>query len=119
MDDEQIIRNVAGELIRTLGHDVDFAVHGEEAIAKYEQARISGRPFDVVILDLTIRGGMGGAETMQRLSKIDPAVKAVVSSGYSDDSITSNHFEHGFMAFLKKPYNVGDLQGTLDMLLKS
>ena len=118
MDDEQIIRNVAGELLRTLGHDVEFAVHGEEALAKYEHARHSGRPFDVVILDLTIRGGMGGAATMQQLARIDPAVKAIVSSGYSDDSITSNHREQGFMAFLKKPYNVNDLQGTLDPLLK-
>ena len=119
MDDEQIILNVAGELIRTLGHEVEFAIHGEEALAKYEMAQRSGKPYDVVILDLTIRGGMGGAETIQKLSKIDPAVKAIVSSGYSDDSITANHLDGGFMAFLKKPYNVNDLQGTLDMLLKT
>ena len=119
MDDEQIIRDVAGELIRTLGHDVDFAIHGEEALAKYETAQRSGIPFDVVILDLTIRGGMGGAETMRNLTKLDPAVKAVVSSGYSDDSITANHLDRGFRAFLKKPYNVDELQGTLDELLKA
>jgi CheY-like chemotaxis protein len=119
MDDEQVIRNVAGELIRALGHRVEFAVHGKEAIEKYQTAKQSGEPFDVVILDLTIRGGMGGAETVQKLSEIDPGVKAVVSSGYSDDAAISDFPEHGFKAFLKKPYNVDDLREVLVTLLNS
>jgi two-component system cell cycle sensor histidine kinase/response regulator CckA len=117
MDDEQIIRSVAGELITALGHRVEFAAHGKEAIEKYRAARHSGSPFDAVILDLTIRGGMGGAEAFQELWKIDPAVKAIVSSGYSDDSVVSNHQTRGFKAFLKKPYNVNNLRNVLNMVL--
>jgi two-component system, cell cycle sensor histidine kinase and response regulator CckA len=119
MDDEQVIRNVAGELIRALGHSTEFAVHGNEAIEKYQEAKRSGRPFDVVILDLTIRGGMGGAETIQRLLEIDPGVKAIVSSGYSDDSLIAGYQKQGFKSALKKPYNVAELRDTLNILLKS
>jgi PAS domain S-box-containing protein len=117
MDDDEMVRTVAGELLQALGHGVDFAAHGEEALAKFREARESGRPFDAVILDLTIRGGMGGAETLRRLLEIDPAVKAVVSSGYSDDAVTSTYRDHGFRAFLKKPYRLEELRETLDSLL--
>lgn len=117
MDDDPMILGVAGELIRTLGHDVEHALDGEEALDKYRDARLSGRPFDVVILDLTIRGGMGGAETIRRLSQIDGDVKGIVSSGYSDDAVTSNFAAHGFKAFLKKPYNFSQLQGALSSLI--
>ena len=77
-----------------------------------------GAPFDIVILDLTIRGGMGGVETLRRLADIDRNVKAIVSSGYSDDAALSNYREQGFQAFLKKPYNIEDLQNTLHALLE-
>jgi PAS domain S-box-containing protein len=113
MDDEEVVRNVAGELIKALGHDVDYALHGEEALAKYRAAQSAGRRYDAVILDLTIRGGMGGAETLRRLLIIDQDVAAVVSSGYSDDAVTSNYREHGFKAFLKKPYDLDNLQCVL------
>ncbi len=119
MDDEQVIRDVGGEIIRELGHEVEFAVHGEDAVKKYREALESGKPFDMVILDLTIRGGMGGAETLQKLVKIDPGVKAVVSSGYYDDELLSKHQEQGFKTFLKKPYNVEDLKRIIDRLLNS
>ncbi len=117
MDDEQVIRNVAAELITTLGHRVEFAEHGNDVLEKYEAAIRAGKPFDAVILDLTIRGGMGGAEAVRELQKIDPGVRAVVSSGYSDDSIASNHRAQGFKAFLKKPYDVDSLREVLDMVL--
>ncbi len=117
MDDEQVILDVAGEMIKELGHEVEFAAHGEEAIEKYRVAKQSGKPFDVVILDLTIRGRMGGAETVQRLLEIDPDVRAVVSSGYSDDSGAASHKEQGFKAFLKKPYSIDDLRQMLDTML--
>jgi two-component system, cell cycle sensor histidine kinase and response regulator CckA len=119
MDDEPFIRDVAGELLALLGHTVEFAVHGGEAIDKYVAARRSGKPFDVVILDLTIRGGMGGAETIQRLLKIDPGVKAIVSSGYSDDANMANFQEQGFKAVLKKPYDADQLQRVLNAVLAS
>jgi len=117
MDDEKVIRDVAGELIADLGHEVEFAKNGEEAIEKYEAALKEQWPFDVVILDLTIRGGMGGLETVQRLLKMDPNVKAVVSSGYSDDAATANYERQGFKAFMKKPYDVDALREVLNRIL--
>jgi two-component system cell cycle sensor histidine kinase/response regulator CckA len=118
MDDEEMIRMVAKEMLGELGHDVVFANNGEAAIEAYCASREAGTPFDVVILDLTIRGGMGGEETMAKLRAIDATVKAVVSSGYSDDAALATHKAQGFMAFLKKPYNLMELQQTLDLLLK-
>lgn len=117
MDDEPVIRDVAKELLTALGHEVEFASHGGEAVEKYQAAQRSGKPFDVVILDLTIRGGMGGAEAVRRLREIDPAVKAIVSSGYSGDAVIANHREQGFQAFLKKPYDIDALQDTLNSVL--
>ena len=117
MDDEQIVREVAGELIKALGHEVEFAAHGEEAVDKYKAARQRGKPFDLVILDLTIRGGMGGGETVQRLLTIDPHVKAVMSSGYSDDAVTASYAEQGFIAFLKKPYTAEELEEMFEMFI--
>jgi len=119
MDDEPVIRDVAGALISALGHSVEFATRGEEAVEKYKEARQAGKAYDVVILDLTIRGGMGGAETVRKLKEIDDKVKAVVSSGYSDDAMISRYRDQGFRAFLKKPYNVEDLREVLYKLLNS
>ena len=96
-----------------------FARHGREAIEKFLEAQRSGDPFDVVILDLTIHGGMGGAETLRQLAEIDRGVKAVVSSGYSDDADGSACRELGFQASLKKPYTVRELQDVLAALLDS
>ena len=117
MDDDQGVRDVAGQMLRAFGHEVAFAEHGEEAIAKYREAKGRGLPFDVVILDLTIRGGMGGYDTLRQLLTIDPEVKAVVSSGYSNDTVLANFRMHGFRACLNKPYALRDLQETLLELL--
>jgi PAS domain S-box-containing protein len=117
MDDETVVRLVAGELLRELGHEVAFAEDGESAIAQYREAAASGKSFDVVILDLTVRGGMGGAQAVKQLRALDPEVKAVVSSGYSDDDATAHFQEHGFMAFLKKPYDIDELERVLNALL--
>jgi CheY-like chemotaxis protein len=116
MDDEEMVRKIAAKLIQALGHDVDVAPNGDEALAKYRSARDAGRTFDVVILDLTVRGGMGGADAARKLLELDPSVNMVVSSGYSDDEVTSNYREHGFRAFLKKPYDVDELRRTLNAL---
>jgi two-component system cell cycle sensor histidine kinase/response regulator CckA len=117
MDDEEIIRNLSCEIIKTLGHTVEVAVHGQEALEKYQGAMAAGRPFDIVILDLTVRGGMGGSETLQKLLELDPGVKAIVSSGYSDDFAMTNYEKQGFKAFLKKPYNVDALRVMLNEML--
>ena len=117
MDDEEVIRNQSIEILVELGHTAEVVEKGQEALEKYQNAMTAGTPFDIVILDLTVRGGMGGLETIQKLLQIDPMVKAIVSSGYSDDAALSNYRELGFQAFLKKPYRVGDLQRILNSLL--
>jgi two-component system cell cycle sensor histidine kinase/response regulator CckA len=119
MDDDPIIREVGGAMVNALGHEVQFAANGEEVISTYLLAKKSEKPFDVVILDLTIRGGMGGAATVRKLLEIDPEVRAVVSSGYSDDSSASKHKEQGFKAFLKKPYSVDILRDVLNRVVNS
>jgi two-component system cell cycle sensor histidine kinase/response regulator CckA len=117
MDDEPVILDVAGELLKALGHRAEFASDGTETIAKYREAQRSGSPFDIVILDLTIRGGMGGVETAKKLMELDPGVKAIVSSGYSDDASIAGYQKQGFKAVLKKPYHVDELRDVLNGLL--
>jgi PAS domain S-box-containing protein len=118
MDDEELVRTIAGHMISRLGYDVDFAENGEEAIEKYSGAMKTGRPFDAVILDLTIRAGMGGEETIRKIAELNPAVKAVVSSGFSDDDIVSNYRDYGFRAVLSKPYRIEALSEVLHGLLR-
>jgi CheY-like chemotaxis protein len=117
MDDEELIREIAGQMMKHDGHHVEFAEHGEAAIEKYRSARDSGAPFDMVILDLTIRGGMGGRETVKHLLAINPALKAIVSSGYSDDAVIAEHAKHGFAARLTKPYKIAELRNVINSLL--
>jgi CheY-like chemotaxis protein len=117
MDDEEMILDLAGNALRRLGYEPVFARNGEEALERYAVATAEGRPFDVVILDLTVRGGMGGMETMSRLSAIDPAVTAVVSSGYSEDPVVRDHARYGFAGVVEKPYRIQDLGRRLKDLL--
>ncbi len=117
MDDEEIVRMVAAELLRSLGHQVETAEHGMAALELFQAARHAGAPYEVVILDLTVRGGMGGLETLRKMREIDPGVKAVVSSGYSDDAALSSHRQYGFQSFLRKPYDQDELERVLNALL--
>ena len=106
MDDEEQIRRLVGGLLSKLGYEVVAAQDGVEAIELYREARDAGEPIDVVILDLTVPGKMGGLETLERLRAIDPHVKGIVSSGYSNDPVIAEHERHGFRAAVIKPYNV-------------
>ncbi len=117
MDDEEIIRHVMEEMIEELGYQVESAENGSDAIEKFRQAKEAGDPFDVVILDLTVKTGMGGEETVRVMRDIDPGVKAIVSSGYSDNAVVSNHRAYGFAAYLIKPYTVEALRDSIDSLL--
>jgi CheY-like chemotaxis protein len=119
MDDEELIRNIVGIMLKALGHEAEFAENGEEAIAKYREALSpdSDRRFDIVILDLTVRGGMGGEEVIRELLLLDPEVKAVVSSGYSDSATIAEYKSLGFSACLAKPYEVDALGDILNVLL--
>ena len=113
MDDEQIIRDVAGEILKHLGYDVAFAEDGAAAIEVYREAKESGKPFDAVILDLTIRGGMGGKEACEQLHLLDPEVKAIVSSGYSNDPVMTNFKQYEFVGAIAKPYNMKEISEIL------
>ena len=104
MDDNEDIRSTARVILAELGYTVELTENGAEAVELYLQRKEQGTPFSAVILDLTIPGGMGGKETLEKLVDIDPAIKAIVSSGYSNDPVMANHREHGFSAVLSKPY---------------
>jgi two-component system cell cycle sensor histidine kinase/response regulator CckA len=117
MDDEDIVRNIAGVMIRSLGHEVELVEDGKGAIEKYHESMRSGRQFDIVILDLTVRGGMGGEETIKELLEIDPDIRAIVSSGYTESSAMAEYKAIGFGAYLTKPYDIVSLNSTLNSLL--
>ena len=118
MDDEEMIRHVAGLMLSRLGHDAEFAKDGVEAIELYKKAKESGKPFDAVILDLTNEFGMGGKETIVKLLEVDPDVKAIISSGYSIDPVITNFRQYGFSGSLAKPYTGKELSHILDEVLK-
>lgn len=105
MDDEEIILMVCKEMCKIMGYTVDTATDGTIAIARYKEALKQNRRYDIVIMDLTIPGGMGGKETMAKLIEIDPQVKAIVSSGYSNEPIMSHFEKYGFIDAIAKPYN--------------
>jgi CheY-like chemotaxis protein len=118
MDDEIIIRNSAGRVLSRMGYDVAYASHGEEVIALYQKAHDSQRAFDVVILDLLVRDGMGGQEALGHLRRIDPHVKAIVSSGSTTDPAVLEYASHGFCAVLAKPYGKRELTAALQKVLE-
>jgi CheY-like chemotaxis protein len=118
MDDQESLRNMVGEMLVYLGYEVVLAREGDEAIELYRKAKESGRDFDAVILDLTVPGGTGGKEAVQKLREIDPGVKAVVSSGYSYDPIMSEYKKYGFIGVVAKPYEVGELSKVLYKVIR-
>ena len=117
MDDETMIRNVGQAMITRLGHDIVCAEDGQKAITLFQEAKLSGFPFDLVILDLTVKGGMGGEEAIRKIREIDPDVKAVVSSGYSESPIVADYQAYGFSGVLSKPYRIESLKKCLDQFI--
>jgi PAS domain S-box-containing protein len=117
MDDEEVVREVLEKMLVRLGYEAEFAEDGGEAIERFVQAQGSGQAFAAVILDLTVPGGMGGKETMARLLEIDPRVKAVVSSGYSDDPIMAGFQKYGFSGVIAKPYKILELGKILNQVI--
>ncbi|MFH1066842.1 MAG: response regulator [bacterium] len=113
MDDSENIRIVVGHLLETMGYQVSLARHGEEALDMYLQGIASNEPYDFVMLDLTIPGGMGGKEVIQQLREINPDVAAIVVSGYTDDEFILNCKENGFRAALTKPFTLKAVKEAL------
>jgi len=109
MDDDEGILRVIGELLRSRGYTVDTAPDGAEAIRMYREAAGTGKPFDILLFDLTVPGGMGGKEAIRQLRKEYPDVKAIASSGYCNDPVMSDHASFGFVDVLPKPYKIEDL----------
>jgi len=118
MDDEVMVLEVCKAMIESLGYKTDSAKNGAEAIVKYKESMDTDSPFDVIILDLTVQGGMGGREAIKKLLAINPQVKAIVSSGYSVDSTMSKFKTYGFIDVLAKPYKLETLSKTLYRIMK-
>jgi len=118
MDDEAPIRMMAGTILKRLGFAVTAVADGSEVVSEYAAARVAGRPYDLVILDLTVAGAMGGAEAMEKLRAMDPNVRAVVSSGYSSDPVMANYRAYGFSGRAPKPYTATDLKDVITAVMQ-
>ncbi len=118
MDDEQIVLDVMLEIIRFLNYDGMVAHDGAAALGLYKHEKEAGVPFDLVILDLSVPGGLGGKDTIALLKAYDPPVKAIISSGYARDPVVQNFMQYGFSGRLLKPYKISDLKEILEQLIK-
>ncbi|MCP4687387.1 MAG: PAS domain S-box protein [Desulfobacterales bacterium] len=119
MDDEKTVREVIRAMLNKMGCNVSFAVDGLEAVSKYREAFRNRSAYDVVIMDLTIPGGMGGQEAAREILEIDPAAKMIVSSGYATDPIMANYEKYGFKGVVAKPYLFNNLQEAIRRVLKT
>ncbi len=113
MDDESAIRELTSQLLITMGYEVTAVPDGSEAVRIYERAARKGESFRAVVLDATVRGGMGGVETIERLRDIDPEVNAIICSGYSDEAALSEFLSYGFRGALPKPFTRRELADAL------
>jgi CheY-like chemotaxis protein len=117
MDDDESIRELTSQLLGTLGYDVTAVPDGAEAIRAYERALRAGERFQAVILDATVRGGLGGVPTIERLRNLDPDVTAVICSGYSDEGALTEFLSYGFRAALPKPFTRTELGDVLQRVI--
>jgi len=117
MDDNEMILELSTSMLDLFGYSFDTAIDGEQTINKYKAAREAGDPFDIVIMDLTIPGGMGGKETIIKLLDFDPKANVIVSSGYSTDPIMANFDEYGFKGRLEKPFQMDEMKKELSRLI--
>ncbi|MFC1650280.1 PAS domain S-box protein [Candidatus Latescibacterota bacterium] len=117
MDDDKLVRKYMTKVLEVFGHEVEIAVDGDEMLKIYKKAMNTDNPIDIVIMDLTIPGGMGGKEAIKKLLEIDPDAKAIISSGYSNDPVISNFDEYGFKGFVLKPFIPDDLNKVLNDII--
>lgn len=119
MEDQENVSQTAYEMLTYLGYEVELAKNGDEAIKLYKEKFLTDHPFDVVITDLTVRGGMGGKMAVSELIHFDPNVKAIVSSGYSSDNALSDYKKHGFYDVIPKPYKLEKLGKVLSRVIQT
>jgi CheY-like chemotaxis protein len=119
MDDQDLIRDLACELLTDLGYEVCAVKDGAEAIEVYREAQETGKHFEVVVMDLTVPGGMGGQEAILKLRQIDPNVRAIASSGYSNDPVMAEYHKYGFVGVLPKPFTLDELIGALNAVTRA
>lgn len=119
MDDEPLIRDVASEMLRFLGYDVMEVEKGERLLEIYSQAIEQACPFDLVIMDLTIPNGLGAMEVIHTLREMDPRVKAMVSSGWTEDPVIKSPQEYGFIGIIPKPYDIDDMEIRIAKVFES
>ena len=117
MDDEEMVRDVSAALLAKFGYEVELAIDGVEAIEFYKKAKESGQPFDAVILDLTNQLGMGGVEAIKKLLEIDPGIRGIVATGYSNDPVVTNFRAYGFCGAMTKPFTLYELEKGLEEAL--
>ncbi len=119
MDDEEMLRNLACSQLTLLGHEPITVTDGKQAINRYQELQDQGTPVDLVIMDLTIPGGMGGREAAQKLLALDPQARIVVASGYCNDPVMATYREYGFKAAIAKPFNLAELSAAINTVLCS
>ena len=115
--DDDSIRNLVAKMLKAIGYKFELAPDGQEGIDLFRKAREKGNPFDAVIMDLTIPGGMGGKEAIKKLIEIDPDVKAIVASGYSSDPVMAEPEKYGFSGIVEKPYRIEELGELLNRII--
>jgi two-component system, cell cycle sensor histidine kinase and response regulator CckA len=117
VDDEAMICDLSFAVMQEMGYDVVTASDGRQAIDLCKKAKDENLPFDVILLDLTIHGGMGGLEALQNIRKLDPSVRAIATTGHSEHPIMQDSKKHGFIAVLCKPFKIAELRDTLLQIL--
>ncbi|MGE5370345.1 MAG: PAS domain S-box protein [Solirubrobacterales bacterium] len=119
MDDDKEVGRTVVKMLRSIGFEADHVLDGRDAIDSYQKSLHSGQAYDLIMLDLTVPGGMGGIETMQHLLRLDPNTLAVISSGYYDEAVMSEFREWGFRGIVPKPYDLKELSDTLSQVLET
>ena len=117
LDDDPPVLEIMGDVLTYLDYEVVLTRRGEETIDAFRLQSLTGKPFDVVILDLTVKGGLGGREVIRLLMIIDPDVRALISTGLMNDPVVENYRAYGFCGLVPKPFTVEELSETLENVL--
>ncbi len=117
MDDDESILDVLSIILSDMGHHVEVARTGEEAVESVSSSVSDNARFDLIIMDLTIKGGMGGKDAIIHIRRLDPEIQAIVSSGYSNDPVMSDPQKYGFNDVLQKPYTIQEIKEKLSTML--